>query len=640
MNMDNDKLYNSKIIEIYVRYILKHYPEIDIRELLNGTKIKAYEIDDSGHWFTQEQVDLFYHKAVLMTKNKNLAREAGRFAASADALGLIKYWTLSLLSPASVFSVINKASSLLTRSAEYKSVKICKNKYEVIVTPRANTHEKHFQCENRLGFFESIVCLFGYNKPKIEHKECMFHGYESCKYIISWRTPIKSIISKIINILAVLSIFVIILAYIYIPSMTIWNILGLFSFILFAKLACIINDNLQLKSYIETLKYTSNKLIEQVNVNYSNSILTYEVGAAITKQVKTQDIVSNVVALLKDRLDYDRGLIMLANEHNSILKFQAGYGYTAYEFNLLKKSNFNLKNRESRGAFVLAFHNQEPILVNDIDEIENDLSPRSLDIAKRLGTHSFICCPIIYENDSLGVLAVDNKVSKRPLVERDLSFLMGIAHFIGVSLHNTSLLETKELQFKSLIKTLAASIDARDPCTAGHSERVSLYAIEICRKLGISEKTQEMIHVAALLHDYGKLAVPDAILNKPGPLSKDEHKKVQLHTDKTREILKQIHFEGEFSKVPDIAAAHHERLDGTGYPRGLKGAEIPLESQIIAVADFFEAITAKRPYRDPIPMQQALDMLEQGKGTQFQPEIVDALKNYIKQSNGALISLV
>lgn len=631
--MFEKKLYNSKIVDIYIKYITKYYPDLDTGSLLKAAKMKMYEINDPGHWFTQEQVDLFYSKACELTGNNNLAREAGRFAASSDALGTIKYWTLGLLSPASVFRMIYRAASLLTRSTNYEAHKLGATKYEVIVEPLPGIQEKPYQCENRLGFFEAIVRLFGYTNYQIKHPECMFNGSDTCRYIISWRQSFSSIYSKIINSLILLFLFCLPFFFWTSHQIPFWYIFIFLTCIIFLKSLALLQENKELLSNIVAIQYSSEQLIQQTNINYQNALLTYDIGAAVTSQTSTPYLLNKAIELLQERLDYDRGLIMLANEDKSRLEFREGFGYTQDELALLEQSSFNLSKKESRGVFVLSFNKQKPFLVNDLQEIENDLSQHSLELAKSLNTSSFICCPILFENESLGILAVDNKTSKRPLVQRDMSFLQGIVHFIGVSLNNTTLLQTKENQFKSLIRTLTASVDARDPWTAGHSENVTDYAIGICHELELPQETQEMIYVAALLHDYGKIAIPDAILKKKGKLTEEEYRQVQLHADKTRNILQQIHFEGEYIKLPDIAAAHHEYLDGTGYPQGLKEDQIPYESQIIAVADFFEAVTAKRPYRDPIPLHTALIMLDERKGNKFQPEIVDALKAYLKRSS-------
>ena len=140
-----------------------------------------------------------------------------------------------------------------------------------------------------------------------------------------------------------------------------------------------------------------------------------------------------------------------------------------------------------------------------------------------------------------------------------------------------------------------------------------------------------MISVASLLHDYGKIGVPDSILKKPGRLTKEEYETVKTHAQKTQSILEQINFEGIFRQVPEVAGSHHEKMDGSGYPNGLKGEEIPLGARIIAVADFFEAVTSKRHYRDPLPISYAFRLLEKGRGVHFDEKVVDAFIRYCER---------
>ncbi len=260
------------------------------------------------------------------------------------------------------------------------------------------------------------------------------------------------------------------------------------------------------------------------------------------------------------------------------------------------------------------------------------MSPRSLVFAKKMGSKSFICCPIVSDGESIGIFAVDNLKSKKPLIQSDMSLLMGIAAFIGISIRNAELIEAREKQFSSILHVLAVSIDARDPMTAGHSEKVTEYSLGICHELGLPRDYCEMIRVAALLHDYGKIGVPDSILKKPGRLTEEEHDIVKTHALKTREILEQISFEGILKKVPKIAGAHHEKLDGSGYPDGLKGDEIPFGARIIAVADIFEAVTSKRHYRDPMLIEDAFAILNDLTGKHLDSKVVDAFLKYYKKT--------
>src|SRR5208283_3308532 len=152
--------------------------------------------------------------------------------------------------------------------------------------------------------------------------------------------------------------------------------------------------------------------------------------------------------------------------------------------------------------------------------------------------------------------------TKRPLVQSDINLLMGIAPEIAISIRNAMLIEVKERQFQNILQVLAASIDARDFLTAGHSEDVTKHAVNIAREMGLGKDYCEVIRVAALLHDYGKIAIQDDILKKEGRLTAEEYKEIKKHASKTREILEQINFEGIYKEVPQIAGAHHEKYNG------------------------------------------------------------------------------
>jgi hypothetical protein len=232
------------------------------------------------------------------------------------------------------------------------------------------------------------------------------------------------------------------------------------------------------------------------------------------------------------------------------------------------------------------------------------------------------------------VLAVDNLKSKRQLQQSDVSLLMGIAPMLGISIRNADLLQTKERQFHSTLEVLAATIDARDPLTAGHSKKVTEYAVGICQTLNVSAEETERIRVASLLHDYGKIGVPDAILKKEGRLTEEEYDIVKTHTRKTQSILEGINFDGIYHNIPAIAGSHHESIDVSGYPLGLKGDDIPLGALIIGVADFFEAITSKRHYREPMPTEIAYQLLRQHSGKRFDAQIVEAFIRYHKSQQG------
>jgi putative nucleotidyltransferase with HDIG domain len=215
-------------------------------------------------------------------------------------------------------------------------------------------------------------------------------------------------------------------------------------------------------------------------------------------------------------------------------------------------------------------------------------------------------------------------------VQTDLSLIEGVAPSIGTSLHNVNLLKEQGDQFETLLQVMSASIDARDSLTRGHSERVTEYALAICRVMNLGQDVSESVRVAALLHDYGKLAIADKVLKKPGKLTPAEYEEIKTHAEKTGDILRQINFGESLSNVPMFAEAHHEKLDGSGYPYGLKGDEIPLGARIIAVADIFEALTAKRHYRESLPTEIALEIIRKDVDNHYDPEVFAALESFLK----------
>ncbi len=633
--MNDVPLYNSRIIDNYIKLIKFKYPWIDAAEILNHAGMTSYEVADQGHWFTQRQIDRFHAKLSERTQNDNISREAGRYSASPDAIGVMRQYGLGMIGPDKCFEHAANFAPKFTRSCQYHSKRLSPNKYEITVHPLPGIKEKPFQCSNRIGFFESITLGFSNKLPTIEHPECVFRGGEACRYIISW-DPSFSLLWKRIRIyMPVFFLLSCILLHLSLPQAPLLTML-LSSAVILLVLT-LIGESMEkgeLRKSVDNLKDSTDKLVDQIALNYNNALMINEVGQLIAGKTKVDDVLDKVVKISQRRLNFDRGIILLANKEKTFLEYRAAYGYNKAMHDVVRSARFRLDKQDSRGIFVVSFRDQKPYLINDFNEIERELSPRSLDFARKMGAKAFICSPIVCEGDPLGIFAVDNVHSRRPLVQSDLSLLIGVASIIGIAIRNTELIESKERQFGSILEVLAASIDARDPLTSGHSARVTEYAVGICQELKMSSPYGEMIRVAALLHDYGKIGVPDSILNKAGRLSSVEYEAVKTHAARTRAILERVNFEGIYKEVPIIAGAHHERYDGNGYPEGLAGDQIPLGARIIAVADFFEAVTAERHYHQPMKPEEALALMETKTSMHFDPQVVDAFMRYCEKHQG------
>ncbi len=629
--MTEQPLYNSRLIDTYLKMMKAHYPQVNTDTLLLGIGIEPYEVVDQGRWFTQDQINRFYSAVVAATGNPDIALEAGRYGSSPDALGTMRQYTLSLLGPLKAFSLISKLSGNLTRSADYQTRTINRNSVEVTVTPRNDVKEEPFQCRNRVGFFEAIISIYNYKAPVIKHHECLFKGDSVCRYIIQWHsdstTAVKSVRNLYMILAGTLNLWLAFFEPVYLRDTAGLSIAGLLG----------INWWLEYRrkrladTTLDELRGAMDLLNEQINVNHRNALLTREIGEAITSQSNLDDVLETVIRTLDKILDYDRGLVLLANEKIQRLEIQGAFGYTAEHLDLLENTSFRLDNPNSQGPFVISFRQQKPQLVNDVSKIADKMTARSREFIKALDIRSFLTVPILLESKSIGIIAIENQRLEKPLVNTDVNLLMGIAPSIGVSVRNASQNAARENQFAATLKILAHSIDARDFLTAGHSEEVAEYAVGIAIELGQSHDYCQMIRIASLLHDYGKIGVPDTVLKKNGPLTPEERMLIQEHSKKSYDILSQIPFEGLNKEIPFIALYHHEHWDGAGYPTGLKGHNIPFGARIVAVADFYEAITSKRHYRDPMDHEEALQLLQEESGTHFDPQIVKVFLRFLSR---------
>ena len=445
---DNRPLYGSRGIDIYLKLVRQKYPQVDLAMLLEYAEMKPYQVTDEGHLFSQRQINRFYEKLVELTGNINLAREAGRFASSPGAMGTLRRSVLGLIGPAKYYELLGTYANKISKSSHYEAKRLGDNKVEITVTPLEGTREEPYQCLNRMGYWEAVSLVYNLKPPVIEHPECLFDGGKCCRYIVSWQespvTTLKFFRNVTISLLVLTCTFVPLFIENIFPAMTpLKSFVALYA--LSATIVLLFNWILKsrevshLLNIIDELRTSSDDLMEQVEINYENSLLINEIGQTLAKESEIEGIFSELIKTMHKRLHYDRVLVMLATPDRSQLLFQAGSGYTDEQVGMLEKVTFQLDRPESKGIFAVCFREQKPQLINDISEIKNSLSPHSYEFAQQMGVKSLICCPIIYEKESLGILAVDKISNKRPLLQRDVNLLMGIALQIGSRIHNVKL---------------------------------------------------------------------------------------------------------------------------------------------------------------------------------------------------------
>lgn len=361
--------------------------------------------------------------------------------------------------------------------------------------------------------------------------------------------------------------------------------------------------------------FDKNKILKKLKI-YQEEHQRLTILFNITRNISTELKLDNLLLIIMDEvrkaLKADRCTVFLLDREKNELWSKVAHGERDIRF----PSNLGIAGYVATTGDVL-----------NIPDAYAD--PRfNQEIDKKTGyfTRNILAFPMRNKlGEIIGVFQVLNKYEGL-FTKQDEQMLDAISAIAATQIENAQLYEEQKKTFDSFVRTLASTIDARDPLTAGHSDRIALYSEELTRILNLSTKKRELLRYAALLHDYGKIAIREAVLCKNGSLTIEEYCHIQEHAAYTKSILEKINFSRDFKDVPQIASSHHEKMDGSGYPIGLVGDQIPIESRILAVADVFDALTSKRHYRDRMEFENVMDILEKSIGSHFDKNIIEAFK--------------
>ncbi|MBI5468613.1 MAG: GAF domain-containing protein, partial [Deltaproteobacteria bacterium] len=321
----------------------------------------------------------------------------------------------------------------------------------------------------------------------------------------------------------------------------------------------------------------------------------HEIDVGILSMTEPQEILETAVRMTGKVIPCDRATIALVDEERKGFNYAAGFGIGG-----IKKGSF-IDFRDTNATDMLK--TRRPQFIANLRGIKDP--PHLEKMLMEEGFLSHLRVPVIIKGEVAGILSVGAK-RQAAYAPEDLSIIEKLASQIGVALENSRLVEDLEGLFIGVVRTLSAAIDAKSPWTRGHSDRVTRIALSIGQGLGFAAGELKTLELAGLLHDIGKLATYEAILDKPGRLTPEESRVIRLHPKKGAEILAPI------KQMKDIVPAirhHHESYDGTGYPDGLKGDGIPLLARILAVADTIDAMGADRPYRKGKSMDEIVSEL-------------------------------
>jgi putative nucleotidyltransferase with HDIG domain len=309
--------------------------------------------------------------------------------------------------------------------------------------------------------------------------------------------------------------------------------------------------------------------------------------------------------------DLDMGYVALRDKESDELSVRAVRGTAGAAPDAVRSSMSDWVVREGR-----------PLIFNP------DPTAGEAQVDAVTGARAALCVPLATSEGTIGSITVGSAEIDYRFNSDDVRLLSTIANHVAIAIGNIELFTSLQEAYLATVRSLAAAVDAKDTYTRGHSDRVATYATLIAERMGVSHEQRIALEMAAYLHDIGKIGVAEEILLKPGKLTSDEMAQMRHHPLIGANILKPVAFPWA---ITPIVRHHHEHFDGTGYPAGLKGEEIPLLARILTAADSYEAMTADRPYRSSLTNEAALEELRGCSGTQFDPRIVDVLVDIVEQ---------
>jgi putative nucleotidyltransferase with HDIG domain len=367
----------------------------------------------------------------------------------------------------------------------------------------------------------------------------------------------------------------------------------------------------------QSLLVLEQNVSDQLKLKQSQLRALMSVGQVINSSLGLRRVLEEVMDSLISLMRAERGFLMLREPNGElVVRIARGIAHINLDEEAFKVSQTVVRNVVESNAPVLTTNAQAD------PRFDAQMSVAAYQL------RSILCVPLKLKEELIGVLYVDNRAHAGIFKENDLELISAFADQAAVAIHSARLFEDlqdshRELQkaYQATLEGWVRALDLRDKETEGHTQRVTILTHRLARSMGVSDELLIHITRGALLHDIGKMAIPDGILLKPGQLTDEERKVIQKHPVYAYEMLSPIDF-----LVPaiDIPYCHHEKWDGTGYPRGLKQDEIPFAARIFPVIDVWDALTSDRPYRKAMPHNEVRRIIQADSGKHFDPIVVEA----------------
>ena len=363
-----------------------------------------------------------------------------------------------------------------------------------------------------------------------------------------------------------------------------------------------------------------NKDLEDINTSLNEAInrlsALNQISRSLGMEHDRKQIYNMAVSLPVELLDAEIGLLLLVEDDSDhlVVEFSHGLGEV--------KSGTRRTIPMGKGLAGWVASKRKSILVEDFGKQNRFSSISPMGYKKRTA----IAAPVMIKDELIGVISLINKKNGTSYTDEDRTLLATIASEAAMAINNALLLERIQRGYFSMVQSLIVAVESKDVYTKGHSERVTQYSLLVAEQMGLDMDRMEILQQAAILHDIGKITIELSILNKPTSLDRDEYEKIKVHPLTGFKILEPIDFD---ERIKNCVLQHHERIDGEGYPYGTANTDILFEAKILAAADAFDAMTTRRPYRNPLSIHEALAEMKRNSGTQFDPDVVETLTRVV-----------
>jgi putative nucleotidyltransferase with HDIG domain len=606
---NNVSCLNSRAV---IDYIRRTHPE-RLAELFTGLPSPWSEMADlplflcdENNWIPSSLIVHLFERARAITGNPDVAFSIG-FESILNRE--FSYWQKTffrILSPRLLLRRVNQVNTKLN------STKIVELIYD---SPGKAVFRWHWRegvapsrdlCAYNKGIYAAIPSLLGRASGRVEEDVCTFQGAPYCEITLTWAASLASMRSWLDRFFTRKST-------------------------LYTALQEIDHDKALLRQRFEEVNRLNIELTG-VNEELRQKVTMLKAINGATRTLvsvtDTRRVLEKTMAPMVDVFGFDRAMIMLVNEAGTALEYRFGVGESPEAIERL--NDYRIPLTRDQNLLIRVLKKKKPVLIRDVQSA--GLNPTNRILAD-FRPSSFIVCPLIAEDRAIGILGADRRGEQKRLTTNDLEFVSIFANNIATAFLRARLDEELKTSYVSAVRALVQAIEEKDPYTRGHSERVAAMVVQIAHALGLPETEIEYLRFGSILHDVGKIGIPESIVRSPKPLTGAEMKIIQKHPLKGVEILQPISF---IKDHLHLVRNHHERWDGRGYPDGLAGDAIPLGAQIVAVADAFDAMTSSRPYRKGMPPRQAVKEIRRNAGTQFSRQIAEAFESAFNTISAAI----